>query len=86
MHLRRAAYQCFIWKSAGDPILSLPQPVVNEWIESGGLLSPEYMVLNSVPESDLEYWSTWNIYISVNPGLISIVTLCGGVMLSSKFY
>jgi hypothetical protein len=54
MHLRRAAYQCFSWKSASDPILSLPQPVGNGWIESDGLLSPEYMVLNSVPESVLE--------------------------------
>ena len=54
MHLHRAAYQCFIWKSASDQILSLPQPVGNGWIESDGLLSPEYMVLNSVPESVLE--------------------------------
>ena len=54
IHLRRAAYQCFIWKSASDLILSLPQPVGNGWIESDGLLSPEYMVLNSFPEGVLE--------------------------------
>ena len=55
MHLRRAAYQCFIWKSACNPVLSLPEPVGNGWIENdAGFLSPEYMALSPVPESVLE--------------------------------
>ena len=54
LHLRRSAYQCFIWKSACVPLLSLPQPVGNGWIEKNGQLSPEFMLLDSVPESVLE--------------------------------
>lgn len=32
LHLRRATYQCFIWKNACLPILDLPSPLFNGWI------------------------------------------------------
>ena len=55
LHLRRAAYQCFIWRNACEPILSLPSPIDNGWVEdSEGFLQPEFMIFDSAPESILE--------------------------------
>lgn len=55
LHLRRANYQCYIWKSACTPILSLPSPVGNGWAEdNNGFLTPEYMIFDSAPSSVLE--------------------------------
>ena len=55
LDLRRANYQCYIWKSACTPILSLPSPVGNGWAEdNNGFLTPEYMIFDSAPSSVLE--------------------------------
>ena len=55
LHLRRASYQCFIWKSACQPILLLPSPVGNGWLEvADGFPQPKYMVFDSAPSSVCE--------------------------------
>ena len=56
LHLRRACYQCFIWKSACKPVLSLPTPIGNGWKgnDVDGSLKPGYMVFESAPNNVLE--------------------------------
>ena len=36
LHVYRANFQCYIWKNAQRPFLSLPSPVENGWIKSDG--------------------------------------------------
>ena len=36
LHVYRASYQCYIWKNAQHPFLSLQSPVENDWIKSDG--------------------------------------------------
>lgn len=50
-HLKRANYQCFIWKSACTPLLSLPSPFTNGWIETDGKIEMNYMIDKPVPEA-----------------------------------
>ena len=54
LHLHRANYQCFIWKSACVPVLSLPGPVGNGWIKSNDMLEQEKMLNEAVPEAIVE--------------------------------
>ena len=51
LHLKRANYQCYIWKLACTEILSLPSPIHNGWIEKNGALKLDFMVEKSVPEA-----------------------------------
>ena len=41
LHLRRAAYQCYVWKHACQKILDLPSPAGNGWIITDGGLEPK---------------------------------------------
>ena len=54
MHLCRACYQSFIWKSACNPVLALESPIGNGWKEEKETLVPEYMLFDPVPESIIE--------------------------------
>ena len=54
LHLKRACYQTFIWKSACQPILNLPSPVSNGWILKDEMLEPEFMLQPPVPENAIE--------------------------------
>ena len=53
-HLRRANYQCYIWKSACSAILNLPSPVGNGWIMENDILKQELMIHDAVPTSVVE--------------------------------
>lgn len=39
-HIRRANFQCYIWRKALEPNQRLPPPVGNEWQHEGGKLTP----------------------------------------------
>ena len=54
LHLRRANYQCYIWKSACEPRLELPQPIGNGWINVNGTIEPERMITPAVPDIVVE--------------------------------
>ena len=54
LHLLRANYQCYIWKSACEPRLELPQPIGNGWISVNGTIEPECMVTSAVPDIIIE--------------------------------
>ena len=54
LHLRRANYQCFIWKSACKPLLCLPEPISNGWIKLGDSLDQEKMINSAVPDVIVE--------------------------------
>ena len=54
LHLRRANYQSFIWKSACSPVLQLPSPVEHGWCLVDGELSQEKMLNAPVPDSIIE--------------------------------
>ena len=54
-HVKRANYQCFIWKHARDRRLSLPSPDGNGWTKDEmGYLVPKLMEKDPAPESLLE--------------------------------
>ena len=57
LHVYRANYQCYIWKNAQRPFLSLPYPAENGWIKSDeGKLDPTLMTNLAVlvPENLIE--------------------------------
>ena len=55
LHVYRANYQCYIWKNAQRPFLSLPSPVENGWIKpDGGKLEPALMTNLTAPENLIE--------------------------------
>ncbi|KAL9958655.1 hypothetical protein ACROYT_G035704 [Oculina patagonica] len=54
-HVKRANYQCFIWKQARERSLSLTSPDGNGWIkDENGDLIPKLMEEDPAPESFLE--------------------------------
>lgn len=54
-HIKRANYQCFIWKHARDGNLSVSSPIANGWTrDDSGNLAPMLMCNNPAPESLLE--------------------------------
>jgi hypothetical protein len=54
-HIKRANYQCFIWKHARDRNLSVTSPVGNGWIKDDmGILIPKLMNKAPAPESLIE--------------------------------
>ena len=54
LYLRRAAYQCYIWKNACERILDLLSPIEHGWVITDADLKPEYTILGGVPNSILE--------------------------------
>ena len=46
LHLRRANYQCHIWKRACNKELNFPSPVGNGWLVTDGMLHHE-LIINS---------------------------------------
>ena len=54
MHLRRANYQCYIWKAACEPLLRLPSPIENGWKLVDGAIQQERMLNLSVPNVIVE--------------------------------
>ena len=54
LHLRRANYQCYIWKSSCVPLLSLPSPDGNGWIKSENGLQHDRMTKKAVPDAIAE--------------------------------
>lgn len=51
-HVKRANYQCFIWKHARDQILSLESPTGNEWTKDKmGNLVPLLMAKDRAPQA-----------------------------------
>ena len=55
LHFCRANYQCYIWKNAQRPFLSLSSPVENGWIKlDGGKLEPALMTNLPAPENLFE--------------------------------
>ena len=54
LDLRRANYQCFIWKPTCDPLLKLPEPTGNGWIRIAESLDQRKMINNTVPDVIVE--------------------------------
>ena len=54
LHLRRANYQCYIWKSSCTPLLSLPGPNGNGWIRTEHGLEHDKMLREAVPDAIIE--------------------------------
>ena len=54
LHLRRAAYQWYIWKHTCTPVVVLPSPISNCWVVSEKQLEPEFNVLGGVSKNVLE--------------------------------
>ena len=51
LHLRRANYQCYIWKNSSTLHLNVQSPVENGWVIKEDNLVLEMMLNASVPES-----------------------------------
>ena len=51
LHLQRANYHCYAWKSVCTPILKLPAPVRNGWVKSGEILDQGKPVQNAVSKA-----------------------------------
>ena len=54
LHLRRANYQCFIWRFACNPLLELPSPLDNGWKRVEGIFEQERMSNAAVPDVIVE--------------------------------
>ena len=54
LHLRRANYQCFIWRFACNPLLELPSPLDNGWKRVEGIFEQERMSNAAVPDAIVE--------------------------------
>ena len=54
LHLRRANYQCYVWKNACNAELGLPSPVGNGWTLVDGVLQQEYILNPPVPDTIAE--------------------------------
>jgi len=56
LHLQRANYQSFIWKSSCCPILALPSPIGNGWKRTGNdSIEQERMTADAVPDAVAEF-------------------------------
>ena len=53
LHIRRANYQCFIWKYATQAFLNMPDPVNNSWVFNDESLEILWMTLPIAPDSIL---------------------------------
>ena len=54
LHLRRANYQCYIWKAACEPQLNLPEPTANGWTITNTGLEMEMTIIAAVPDTIVE--------------------------------
>ena len=53
LHIRRANYQCYIWKHATRALLNMPDPVNHGWIINDESLAILWMTLPIAPDSIL---------------------------------
>ena len=68
LHIRRANFQCMIWKKAKEPRPSLSSPEENGWFYEEGVLKPKLMNQEEVSASCLQLafcgFSSRNSYIN----------------------
>ena len=50
-HIKRANYQCLVWKQALTPVPDLPNPINCGWVLKNGALEPELMSLAPITKA-----------------------------------
>ena len=54
MHIKRANYQCALWKQATEKYPCIPSPTENGWVKESNGLKPVFMTQEAVPKHLVE--------------------------------